>query len=100
MGDTRGEPVRLPPSLSEPPDSPPRIPLADRADSNEEAAARGRALPTRSAKRTKLKPGSSPEEGNEDKYIAIAAQYSIAISVSSDRDFEVEPAHPSRRLHH
>ena len=42
----RGEPVRLPPSLSEPPESPPRIPLTDRVDSNEEAAARGRALDT------------------------------------------------------
>ena len=36
VGDMRGEPVRLPPSLSEPPESSPRIPLPDRVDSNEE----------------------------------------------------------------
>ena len=36
VGDMRGEPVRLPPSLSEPPASPPRIPLTDRVDSTEE----------------------------------------------------------------
>ena len=36
LGIRGGEPVRLPPSLSEPPESPPRIPLTDRVDSNEE----------------------------------------------------------------